>query len=526
MFYFLCPYFKTGGPENTHLIASTINRMCNRIIAKVIYVTAHPGNTLLYPEIPFLECGSVADIDDIPTNFIIIPEIYPVSRVRDLIKCYNCRYVIWWQSFVNACKQYALSNLDIADAIHAFHSYYEYAMVRPHLTQNQRFIFLTDFLADEYTNIDMSQFIHEKQPIVCFNGHKDHTTQKICQDANIPYIKIQDMDRTAVNDVLRKCQIYVDMGSHPGKDHMPREAAMYGCVVITNKSGSAAYPEDVPIQEKVVHEANLPALIHDVFKDYQSFLLKQNHYREVIQAEKTIAEDNVVQFLKLHNEIVSIYEGIVLVPAHEYRKVITDHEYILKRLEEICIEAVGSPVVEGNCFCEHRNIRNRLEELIPKQMNLFSLGINASNLLEIGFNAGHSALLFLLANNHSKLVCFDICEHPYTIKCYEYLKTIFGNRLELIQGDSTITIPEYRTQNPDAMFDVFHLDGSHDLRIANLDFENGYDIVKDVIIFDDTDDEGLNKLLNGFIDAGRVDEVPLRKTTKYEYRIVRKRRTW
>jgi predicted O-methyltransferase YrrM len=224
----------------------------------------------------------------------------------------------------------------------------------------------------------------------------------------------------------------------------------------------------------------------------------------------------------LHNDIVSVYEGIVLVPAHEYRKIIGEHEHILNRLEEICIEAVGNEVVEGNCFCEHRNIRNRLEELVPKQMNLFSLGINASNILEIGFNAGHSALLFLLANKHSKLICFDICEHSYTIKCFEYLKTIFEDRIELIQGDSTVTIPEYRKKNPYAMFDVFHLDGSHDLRIANLDFENGYDVVKDVIIFDDTDDTGLNNILNGFIETGRVEEVKMRKTAKYEHRVVRK----
>ena len=47
--------------------------------------------------------------------------------------------------------------------------------------------------------------------------------------------------------MLRRARIYIDFGPHPGMDRLPREAALAGCVVITNAEGAAQYDEDVPI---------------------------------------------------------------------------------------------------------------------------------------------------------------------------------------------------------------------------------------------------------------------------------------
>lgn len=522
MIYFYCPFHKTGGPENTHLTVSTINRLCNQVVAKVIYVTNHPKNVSLYPEIDHVTFGNLTDVYDIPTNFIVLPEIYHVDKVRQSTGIVNCRYIVWWQSFINACVNNALTNYSIKDVIHAFHSYYEYAMVRPQLTLGQPYFFLTDFIAEEYTNIQFNTFVDQKEPIVCFNGHKDTMSKSLLEDAKIPFIEIKEMNREDVNKVLQKCQVYVDLGSHPGKDHMPREAAMYGCVVVTNKSGSAAYFEDVPIYQKILFESELIPLVKNILQNYQGYVKEQSDYREKIFYEKQEAEKNIVGFIELHNKIVSIHEGILFVSKPDYLRTITENEHILKRLEEICVETIGSTRVEGNCFCENMNITNRPQELIAKQMNLYSLAMNASKIMEIGFNAGHSALLFLLANPNSHLVCFDICQHPYTIKCFNYLKSIFGNRLDLVIGDSTMTIPEYKEKHPEMIFDVCHLDGSHDVEIARKDFENLYSMVRDVIIFDDTHDTILSGLLDEYIQKIWVIEIPMRKTTMYEHRIVRK----
>lgn len=522
MIYFFTPYFKTGGPENSHQTCSIINQMCNKIVSKVIYTTNHPGDISLYPEIPHAAFGGLGEVEDLPTNFIVLPEIYPVHQVRQTTHIVNCQYIVWWQSFINACTNNALPNYDIKGIAHAFHSYYEYAMVRPHLKSGQLYFFLTDFIAETYTSVDSETLLESKKPIVCFNGHKDHMTKQLCQESNLPFLEIKDMERESVNEILAQCQVYVDMGFHPGKDHMPREAAMYGCVVITNKSGSAAYIEDVPIDEKVVLESELIPLIKTVLADYPSYYSKQEHYRNVIRKEKEVAEKNITNFLRIHNGLVSMYDGIVFVDGGVYTKTLEGCEPILKKLEEICIEKMGSSVVEGNCFCKNGDITTRLPELIPKQQNLFSLGITAKNILEIGFNAGHSALLFLMANKTSKIVCFDICHYPYARPCFDYLQSLFGDRLELVEGDSTVTVPDYCTKFTGHTFDVVHIDGSHDIQIARQDVENTLSVATDVVIFDDTQDASLNSLVDEYIAKGTVVEMTMRKTDTYEHRITRK----
>jgi hypothetical protein len=50
-----------------------------------------------------------------------------------------------------------------------------------------------------------------------------------------------------VTSLLRRSRAYVDFGPHPGMDRLPREAALAGCVVITNREGAAAYDEDLPL---------------------------------------------------------------------------------------------------------------------------------------------------------------------------------------------------------------------------------------------------------------------------------------
>ena len=75
---------------------------------------------------------------------------------------------------------------------------------------------------------------------------------------------------------------------------------------------------------------------------------------------------------------------------------------------------------EGNYFYTHQTFNKSLD--INKQINLMSLAKieTHKNILEIGFNAGHSTLLFLLSHPTSKIYCFDTCQHPYTKLCFDY----------------------------------------------------------------------------------------------------------
>ena len=198
----------------------------------------------------------------------------------------------------------------------------------------------------------------------------------------------------------------------------------------------------------------------------------------------------------------------------------------LDSIEKICVDNPSKDRwnrkgVEGNCVSEHLHIKKRLDSLKMKQMNLYNCGKYSKNILEIGFNAGHSALFFLLANNESKLTLFDTCQHPYTEICFDYLNKKFPNRLTLVKGDSQKTVPEYIINNPQQKFDLIHIDGSHIMKHAYNDLNNTFKVANKIIIFDDTDCEELNSMLNEFVMNNNLNEIFLQDISqcKYQHRI-------
>jgi len=75
--------------------------------------------------------------------------------------------------------------------------------------------------------------------------------------------------------------------------------------------------------------------------------------------------------------------------------------------------------------------------------------------LEVGFNAGHSSVLFLDSNKKSFVTSFDIGSRVSYIG-KKYIDMIYPNRHSLIVGDSNTTIPLY---NDRELYDVVFIDG-------------------------------------------------------------------
>jgi hypothetical protein len=66
---------------------------------------------------------------------------------------------------------------------------------------------------------------------------------------------------------------------------------------------------------------------------------------------------------------------------------------------------------------------------------------------ETGFNAGHSAANYLLANYlgyNVRYVGFDLGRTPYSKAAADFLKTLFPQHFEVHWGDSTKTLPGER----------------------------------------------------------------------------------
>ena len=100
------------------------------------------------------------------------------------------------------------------------------------------------------------------------------------------------MTTQEVVQLVRSAKVYIDFGNHPGKDRIPREAAIGGCIVITGKKGSAAFEEDVPIPNKYKfdEEKNTNVEIIETLKfalaNYEEEQKLFKNYINVISEEK------------------------------------------------------------------------------------------------------------------------------------------------------------------------------------------------------------------------------------------------
>jgi predicted O-methyltransferase YrrM len=92
--------------------------------------------------------------------------------------------------------------------------------------------------------------------------------------------------------------------------------------------------------------------------------------------------------------------------------------------------------------------------------------------LEIGFNAGHSSHLFLASRPEVRVTSFDLGDHEYVDMVKGLIDRRFPGRHELIKGDSRTTVPEFAREHPTRRFDLIYIDGGHDDEVAAADIAN------------------------------------------------------
>ncbi len=166
--------------------------------------------------------------------------------------------------------------------------------------------YLSDYLNPEFLKVQTD--LSKKENIVVYNPKKgfSFTKEIIANAEDIKFIPLINMTRQQVIETLQKAKVYIDFGNHPGKDRMPREAAILGCCVITSKRGSAAFFEDVPIPDEYKFEdkkENIPKIIEkikDCFESFESRYKDFDYYRQTIKNEpKKFIDDLRNIFIKV-----------------------------------------------------------------------------------------------------------------------------------------------------------------------------------------------------------------------------------
>lgn len=106
--------------------------------------------------------------------------------------------------------------------------------------------------------------------------------------------------------------------------------------------------------------------------------------------------------------------------------------------------------------------------------------IGPKKVLEIGFNAGHSAFMMLEMYPEVMICSVDIAMHKYTVPNAEKLKEKYPERFAFMKADSKRLIPSTLKN-----FDTIFIDGDHSVRGISSDLKLARDAKIPYILVDD-----------------------------------------
>ena len=233
------------------------------------------------------------DVEDARENIMFVPEVVPLTDVRKRFQ--NIRLVVAWLSITSGLP--LLDHyLTWPDVTHVFQSFRAHRDVLARAKElglpEPRWFDVCD-----YINLDAFQQTwdrSQKKNQLAWNPVKDH----IAGQLGLPCVPLFNMPRTQVIETLKQSKVYVDCGGHPGRDRIPREAALLGCIVVTNTAGTAECFEDVPLMTKALNVGELIQHVQNGFERYDDLLVGQESYIQTIIHQKEVCSEQMKVFLK------------------------------------------------------------------------------------------------------------------------------------------------------------------------------------------------------------------------------------
>ena len=241
----------------------------------------------------------VTEYVDAEDSILVLAE----TQVQMLTLCKLGKAVIWWMSVDNyLAYRRAFGGNDIdyfrlrerKDIWHLCQSEYSRCFIEKEFGI-ANYMFLKDYINDDISNFAKiySRKLQRKN-VILFNPKKGYDkiepVIKACRK-DIIWRPLQGLKPHEMAALMCMSKVYIDFGHHPGKDRIPREAAVCGCCIITNRQGSAAYWEDVPISDKwkVEDMSDIDGTlqrIYELIDNYDTCTVEFEDYRQKIFNEK------------------------------------------------------------------------------------------------------------------------------------------------------------------------------------------------------------------------------------------------
>ena len=288
--YVFCPNdFVSGGPDALHQLVFYLNNL--GLDAEIVYFAFTRHHHFAIPEAYSKYIShfiTEKEFLDSPDNAVVIPE-FAVDKL-DLVK--KSRAFIWWLSVDYGCDRSSffwkvfyfvtlparvVKNFDyyrkrFGEAIvktlkkrvysfkseqgnveHLCASYYAQDYVASRSQKKPRLciepiskIFLEKYDAQK----DCLDSLPRSDEIL-YNPRKSGAfVQKLAALASdLKFTPLTGLTQDELIEKYKASKLYVDFGPFPGAERMPKEAVLFGCVVITGRFGASSCYGDVPIPD-------------------------------------------------------------------------------------------------------------------------------------------------------------------------------------------------------------------------------------------------------------------------------------
>jgi len=137
------------------------------------------------------------------------------------------------------------------------------------------------------------------------------------------------------------------------------------------------------------------------------------------------------------------------------------------------IGALHSVYTNLSCVCPNARVSGiaSVRTGTKQVLSYVQLAREASQVCEVGFNCGHSTAAFLEASSAVRVRNFDLPDPRWGEQAYKFFRHRYPrNRLQIIEGDSSKTIPSFVSTKPRAhRCDLLVVDGLHTYEGSLLD---------------------------------------------------------
>lgn len=315
----------TGGTELLQQLAAKLRALGQN--AFMVYTNSYEDSPVQKVFGPRYQNPYVTEVEDSENNIMIVSE----AAMYLLLNYKNIQKAVWWLSvdFYGGSFRLPTDSLHkvfytISDKIYSCFDKkwlhfvqseyaYSYCLNERNIPESQVFR-LSDYLSKDFIQSGrVKDKETNKEDIILYNPKKgiEFTKKLMAAAPELNWIPIQNMTAKEVSELMNKSKVYIDFGNHPGKDRIPREAAICGCCVITGLRGSANNDVDIPIPSTYKFSEKNPKeivnMIKSIFDDYSNKRSDYEEYIESILKEEDVFENEVTDFFTkdAHNDIKS-----------------------------------------------------------------------------------------------------------------------------------------------------------------------------------------------------------------------------